>query len=360
MGACESRSPKDREISKALHKAGKERKYHKAVRILLLGGSESGKSTIAKQMHILYNATDAHYSGEESECVPIYIAFGYCLTMFCRQIGVEVPREITIWIRSNQIKKLANFLEPLVDDLSALVNETKTFSGAHDATFKYLLEHRKRILSKRYVPTNEDILRIKQRTTGVSEINAHVDGMQIDMVDVGGQKAERRKWIHCFEGVNIVFYVVGLGDYDLRCDQRNTTALRESLEVFKQVLSLRMFADKPLVILYNKNDLLKEKATKIDLRTCFPDYKGGLKYENALNFIKDKFRSLIPPDRPFSERELSAIDSGTYFHFLKTYRKNCVPKFLLELFFLVLKNVIDKFVDIFDDIQSTVFKAILR
>lgn len=34
------------------------------------------------------------------------------------------------------------------------------------------------------------------------------------MVDVGGQKSERRKWIHCFENVTSIIYLVALSEYD--------------------------------------------------------------------------------------------------------------------------------------------------
>lgn len=34
------------------------------------------------------------------------------------------------------------------------------------------------------------------------------------MVDVGGQRSERRKWIHCFESVMSIIFLVALSEYD--------------------------------------------------------------------------------------------------------------------------------------------------
>ena len=34
------------------------------------------------------------------------------------------------------------------------------------------------------------------------------------LIDVGGQKSERRKWIHCFSNVKAVMYVSALSSYD--------------------------------------------------------------------------------------------------------------------------------------------------
>lgn len=33
------------------------------------------------------------------------------------------------------------------------------------------------------------------------------------MFDVGGQRSERKKWIHCFEGVTAIIFCVALSGY---------------------------------------------------------------------------------------------------------------------------------------------------
>ena len=35
------------------------------------------------------------------------------------------------------------------------------------------------------------------------------------MFDVAGQRAERKKWIHYFEGVNAIIFISAMSDYDL-------------------------------------------------------------------------------------------------------------------------------------------------
>ena len=35
------------------------------------------------------------------------------------------------------------------------------------------------------------------------------------VVDVGGQRSERKKWIHCFEDVTAILFFVALSEYDL-------------------------------------------------------------------------------------------------------------------------------------------------
>ena len=36
----------------------------------------------------------------------------------------------------------------------------------------------------------------------------------VSMFDVGGQRSERKKWIHCFENVTSIIFCVALSEYD--------------------------------------------------------------------------------------------------------------------------------------------------
>jgi guanine nucleotide-binding protein subunit alpha len=47
------------------------------------------------------------------------------------------------------------------------------------------------------------------------------------MVDVGGQKSERRKWIHCFQDVTSILFLVSLSGYD-QCLVEDKDAVRFS------------------------------------------------------------------------------------------------------------------------------------
>src|SRR5690606_980583 len=55
----------------------------------------------------------------------------------------------------------------------------------------------------------------KVRTTGITETIFTVANTEFTMVDVGGQRSERRKWLHCFSDVTAVIYLVALNEYDM-------------------------------------------------------------------------------------------------------------------------------------------------
>ena len=71
-----------------------------------------------------------------------------------------------------------------------------------------------RIWDKNYIPTDQDLLRSRLRTTGITETIFDLGQLTYRMFDVGGQRSERKKWIHCFENVNCLLFLVAISGYD--------------------------------------------------------------------------------------------------------------------------------------------------
>jgi len=71
-----------------------------------------------------------------------------------------------------------------------------------------------RMSSHGYMPTDQDILRSRVKTTGITETTFKVGELTYKLFDVGGQRSERKKWIHCFENVTALVFLVSLSEYD--------------------------------------------------------------------------------------------------------------------------------------------------
>lgn len=71
-----------------------------------------------------------------------------------------------------------------------------------------------RIFKPGWLPDNQDMLQARLRTTGITETLFELGQMNFRMMDVGGQRSERKKWIHCFEGVQCLLFMVALSGYD--------------------------------------------------------------------------------------------------------------------------------------------------
>lgn len=52
------------------------------------------------------------------------------------------------------------------------------------------------------------------KTTGITETVFDLGTLTYRMFDVGGQRSERKKWIHCFENVTALLFLVAISGYD--------------------------------------------------------------------------------------------------------------------------------------------------
>ena len=51
----------------------------------------------------------------------------------------------------------------------------------------------------------------------------------VRLFDVGGQRSERKKWIHCFEDVTAIIFCVAMSEYDQVLHEDETTVSQECL-----------------------------------------------------------------------------------------------------------------------------------
>jgi len=83
----------------------------------------------------------------------------------------------------------------------------------NDST-RYFFERAADILSSNYQPTEQDSLRARVRTTGIVQQHFEIKERKYTMFDVGGQRNERRKWIHCFDNVTACIFVTAISEFD--------------------------------------------------------------------------------------------------------------------------------------------------
>ena len=82
---------------------------------------------------------------------------------------------------------------------------------------QYFLSDVGRLCAPDYVPNDQDVLRSRVKTTGIVKIEFVVKKTRFRMFDVGGQRSERKKWIHCFDNVTAVLFIMALSEYDQVC-----------------------------------------------------------------------------------------------------------------------------------------------
>ena len=96
---------------------------------------------------------------------------------------------------------------------SALTPPSPPAHRLNDST-RYFFERAADILSSNYQPTEQDSLRARVRTTGIVQQHFEINERKYTMFDVGGQRNERRKWIHCFDNVTACIFVTAISEFD--------------------------------------------------------------------------------------------------------------------------------------------------
>lgn len=275
------------------------------IKLLLLGAGESGKSTIAKQMKFLFMEG---FNKEERDSYKGIIASNTVgsmrvLVAAAADMGVEIVDHRDVADRFMSDTSGAQFsgaLTPAIGkDIKALWSDPAirtTYSRSAEFQLNdsasYYFDSIDRLIAPDYTVSPEDVLRSRTKTTGIIETEFDVQETHFRMVDVGGQRSERKKWMYCFQDVTAVIFCVALSEYDLKLYEDDTTnRMHESLKLFKEICNTKWFANTSMILFLNKKDLFAEKIKRVDLNVCFPEYNGGLDYDQASEFIRETFLS---------------------------------------------------------------------
>ncbi|KAK3868209.1 hypothetical protein Pcinc_026376 [Petrolisthes cinctipes] len=312
MACCLSEEAKEQkrinqEIERQLRKD--KRDARRELKLLLLGTGESGKSTFIKQMRIIHGAG---YSDEDKRGFiklvfqNIFMAMQSMIrAMELLQIsyGDAANVEHADLVRSVDYESVTTFEEPFVCAMKSLWQDAG-IQHCYDRrreyqltdSAKYYLTDLDRLAAKDYVSTLQDILRVRAPTTGIIEYPFDLEEIRFRMVDVGGQRSERRKWIHCFENVTSIIFLVALSEYDqILFESDNENRMEESKALFKTIITYPWFQHSSVILFLNKKDLLEEKIMYSHLVDYFPEYDGPRKDAIAAReFILRMFVELNP------------------------------------------------------------------
>eukprot|EP00924_Labyrinthula_sp_SR-Ha-C_P006430 snap_masked-scaffold_57-processed-gene-1.33-mRNA-1 protein AED:0.28 eAED:0.28 QI:0/0/0/0.14/1/1/7/0/400 len=162
-----------------------------------------------------------------------------------------------------------------------------------------------------WIPSEKDLLHSRVKTTGMNTVSFQIDGVLFSMIDVGGQRSERRKAMKYFMGIDSVIFVGSMADYDESLyEDSSVNRLEETLSVFQQTLRKPEFEDTFFVLFLNKFDLFVEKY--LDQKVPIGNIRGVLRtppkvededpedpYEctKAQIWFRDIFMDCVPPNR---------------------------------------------------------------
>lgn len=311
------------------------------MKMLLLGAGECGKSTIFKQMRLLYGTKR---SEEEIEMYSTIVRTNILeairlLIVHLRTLGLveELDKESEGNCDDDVTPKKAfdELAAHLVDKTagsfycvrSSKLNDPADARGAsmflkyHKIiqilwqsntmkqvwarraevnvidSHKNFLDDIPRIAAENYKATTQDILYSRVKTTEVIINRFNIEGIDFEILDVGGQKVERRKWASNFDQVNAVVFVAALSEYDqMLAEQTRTNRMMEALDLFKMVSDSPDFENTPIILFLNKKDIFGEKImySNIADQKQFSDYTGPAKdYDAGVKYFTQRFKNTL-------------------------------------------------------------------
>jgi GTPase SAR1 family protein len=213
------------EVDAFLADAQQQEKY--VYKILLLGAGESGKSTVVKQIKMLYKVGGGPSNREIME----YVLNIRRNVIEAIQILIEASKTLKVDLDDTSLQETSDYIAGLdtsvevTPEIGAKVNALwhdagiqKVFSRRNEYwnmdALPYYLNEVTRLSAEEYEPTEEDMVMTRVRTTGIVVTEVSEPPYTYDVVDVGGQRSERRKWIHCFDDVKAIIFLEGLAGYN--------------------------------------------------------------------------------------------------------------------------------------------------
>ncbi|PPQ86211.1 hypothetical protein CVT25_006891 [Psilocybe cyanescens] len=283
------------------------KRFKRECKILLLGSGESGKSTIVKQMKIIHQ--EGFSNQELAEFRPIVyknvIDSAQQVVVYMKKIGLECVEysnralaEKVLDFRLDTTGGTPYFPTEIAEAISQLWKDPiiPKVMDEHSSDFylmdsaAYFFSEVLRIGSPEYLPNETDVLRARQKSVGITETRFTMGQLSIHMFDVGGQRSERKKWIHCFESVTSIIFCTALSEYDqVLLEEKSQNRMQESLVLFESVINSRWFLRTSIILFLNKIDVFKNKLPKVPLERYFSEYAGGPDINKAAKYILWKF-----------------------------------------------------------------------
>lgn len=327
----------DREIAQKCEEVRKRK--GKNVKVLLLGTGESGKSTILKQLQLFFGyegLTDTNSQGTVRwRYVCQFLAFCSTIEEKAGFIGIRTKVELFFkdcedyYSLATKAKESRAEGPPLSCPYNqfTIVKELWHNETAQDVWknndidgFHNNLNHFVRNISRIYDPdkgvNNDDVLQLKIRTSGVASYTFPLETLRIVVFDTGGQRAERRKWTGIFKGMDYVFHVAAVSEFDQKLFEATSDRWTDTHRVFNDILHEPELVAVPIILFMNRVDELENKInrlkeTKTNLNQYFPELRLGFDYKFAveliLEYLRDELVKSAPPGKTLAVYYVSAI-----------------------------------------------------
>ncbi|KAH7342104.1 guanine nucleotide binding protein, alpha subunit [Rhizoctonia solani] len=175
-----------------------------------------------------------------------------------------------------------------------------------------------------YLPSDDDILRARIRTIGISEWSFQFtypgkkNLCNWRLFDVGGARSQRAHWAPFFEDATAIVFLAPISAYDQYLEEdARTNRIDDSLQLWTQITSSPILKEVHLVLFLNKCDVLRGKlAAGVKVKKYITSYGDRPnEYGPVSNYFRAHFTQVFKRNNTESKRELychltSVIDTA--------------------------------------------------
>ncbi|KAF8512665.1 guanine nucleotide binding protein, alpha subunit [Hysterangium stoloniferum] len=175
----------------------------------------------------------------------------------------------------------------------------------------FFLDDLDRIASDNYVPSDDDVLRARLKTVGVSEYKftretPNMVGSDWRIYDVGGSRTQRAAWAPYFQDVDAVIFLAPISCFDqVLVEDPSVNRLEDTVILWKQLCSNTLLKKCNLILFMNKTDLMAKKLQAgVRLSRYIPSFGSrNNDFTTASAYLQRKFQTIFheqsPEPRPF-------------------------------------------------------------
>ncbi|KAK4223488.1 putative guanine nucleotide-binding protein alpha-2 subunit [Podospora fimiseda] len=284
------------------------------VNILILGPSSSSKTTMLKQIELLWPSKhqgQTRYDRLRWKCTifrELCRFFSLLLSEAAESVTLSfLAEEYSDLLHSHQLRDLG-LEDPMPTEILEALQLIWKVTHWREAALTsqpspwfdvvYFMNHLTRIFEDGYVPTDQDLLHVSCPSTGILASTFTVNGTQYHVYDAGGNRSERKKWLHPMKkNMDILLFQAPIGSYDevsLR-DDGEMTLMDEVFMLFPSMWSTEWLHGTTKFLNLTKMDMFERKVKSglSPISEFHSSYTGKLNdVEAGLGYFIDKFTEL--------------------------------------------------------------------
>ncbi|KAF8496980.1 guanine nucleotide binding protein, alpha subunit [Gautieria morchelliformis] len=206
----------------------------------------------------------------------------------------------------------------------------------------FFLDDLERITSPQYLPSDDDVLRARLKTVGVTEYRFDMEasagresGSEWRIYDVGGSRSQVPMWVPFFDDVDAIIFLAPISAFDQALvEDHSINRLEDSVLIWKSICSNPLLAKVDLILFLNKCDMLARKLeTGVRLSKYVRSFgERSNDVDTASQYFKSKFQAIqreySPQPRRFYGYATSVTDRETTKGILSSVRDMIIREHL--------------------------------